>query len=474
MINVKAFAETLEGKPVAVLGLGMSNMAAIEAFKKQKVKIDAWDDNESKRELATGSGLNIIDLYEQDMSQYACLILAPGIPHSVDAHRIVTKARDAELEIICDLEILHRLDHGRKTIGITGTNGKSTTTALIGHILQESGIDTAVGGNIGTAALGMKLPKKGGAIVLEMSSFQLDLCPSFTPDISVLLNITPDHIDRHGSMDAYTDAKLRILNGTGHAIIGIDDDTAEKVFKKQKSESMRTIHPISVTKELDHGVYVKDGSLYDVLEPESNEEEEPQKIFDIKISTLPGVHNHQNAAAAYCAARLMGIAPETILEAMKTFPGLPHRQQLAALINGVAYVNDSKATNAYAAGRALTCYKNIYWIVGGREKEGGLSGLEAYMPNVKQAFLIGEAMDSFGSWLNNHGIPHSFCQTLETATIEAHKTAQQDRGQPGGTGTVLLSPACASFDQFDSFEQRGDIFMDYVEKLRREEEEKSA
>lgn len=462
MINVKKFAASLDGKPVAVLGLGLSNTAAIKALQKENVAIDAWDDDETKRELAAGSGISVIDLFHKDMTKYACLLLSPGIPFIVNPHRIVEKARENNIEIICDLEILHRCEHERKTIGITGTNGKSTTTALIGHVLNHAGIDAAVGGNIGTAALSLKQPKTGGAFVLEMSSYQLDLCPSFTPDISILLNLSPDHLDRHGDMEAYIQAKEHILDGTGEAVIGIDDDLSEKVFKKHKVDSPRQIYPISSTKTLEHGVYVENGSLHDALQDDA------EHAFDVRLSTLPGVHNHQNAAAAYCVARLMGVAQDDIYEAMKTFPGLPHRQQLARIINGVAYVNDSKATNASAAARALACYKNIYWIVGGRPKEGGLSGLEPYMQNVKQAFLIGESMDDFGSWLDNHGVPHSFCQNIDTATQEAHNMAQQDRGQPGGTGTVLLSPACASFDQFDSFEKRGDAFLGLVENLQQE------
>lgn len=462
MINVKTFAESIKGKPVAVLGLGLSNMAAIKSLQKAKITIEAWDDDETKRDLAASSGITVKDLFHEDMSQYACLLLSPGVPLHVNPHRIVERAKDAEIEILCDLEILHRCDHGRKTIGITGTNGKSTTTALIGHILNHAGIDAAVGGNIGTAALSLKLPNKEGAFVLEMSSYQLDLCPDFTPDISVLLNLSPDHLDRHGDMDAYMMAKQRILSGTGEAVIGIDDDQSEKVFKQHSVDNPRQIYPISSTKQLKHGVYVEAGTLHDVLTDETEHE------LDVRLSALPGVHNHQNAAAAYCVARLIGIEPDVIYEAMKTFPGLPHRQQLVRIMNGVAYVNDSKATNATAAGRALACYKNIYWIVGGLPKEGGLSGLEPYMQNVKQAFLIGDAMDDFGSWLDNHGVPHSFCQNIDTATQEAHNMAQQDRGQPGGTGTVLLSPACASFDQFDSFEKRGDAFIGLVENLQQE------
>ncbi|MCB9991914.1 MAG: UDP-N-acetylmuramoyl-L-alanine--D-glutamate ligase [Rhodospirillales bacterium] len=454
MIDVKNFVNTLEGKPVAVLGLGISNIAAVRALVKAGASVTVWDDKEENRAAVDAPAR---DLAEDDLSAYACLVLAPGIPHD---HPAVLKAKAADIEILCDIEILHRCGHGRKTIGITGTNGKSTTTALIGHILNENGIKAAVGGNIGKPVLGLSMPPKDGVIVMEMSSFQLELCPAFAPDIAVHLNLTPDHLDRHGSMEAYAEAKMRIFRGPGKAVIGTDDDWSKKIFKTVEESGERECFPITTTGAQKDGVYVEEGFMYEAMYGD------PVEITEMTMTALPGVHNHQNAAAAYAAARLMGLEPDAIIAAMESFPGLMHRQYLVRTINGVAYVNDSKATNAAAAGRALASYKNIYWILGGRPKDGGLKGLEPYVDHIRHAFLIGEAMDDFATWLDNHGVSHNFCTTLDIATAEAHRLAQGDRGQPGGTGMVLLSPACASFDQFKSFEERGDRFTALVNDLK--------
>jgi len=295
--------------------------------------------------------------------------------------------------------------------------------------------------------------------VLEMSSFQLDLCPTFAPDIGILLNLSPDHLDRHGTMDAYGAAKARIFRGEGVGIISVDDNHSEKIYEQLKDLGHRTIYPLSVNNEDKDGVFVKNGVLFEAMYGD------PVEISEMDIATLPGVHNHQNAAAAYAAARSIGLEPQAIMAAMKTFPGLQHRQFLSRTINGVAYVNDSKATNANAAARALVSYRNVYWIAGGRPKDGGLKGIEPYMDHVRHVFLIGEAMDEFASWLDKYGVPHEFSRTLERAVDSAHRMAQSERGQPGGTGTVVLSPACASFDQFKSFEERGDEFNAIVAKL---------
>ncbi len=460
MINVTPFVQTLNDKPVAVLGLGVSNVAVVKALVKAGAAVVAWDDDEETRGRVEAE---IRDLSREDLSGYACLVCAPGIPlDRPKPHPVVSRARDAGIEIIGDLEILHRCGHGRKTIGITGTNGKSTTTALIGHILNECGIKTAIGGNIGKAALDLSMPPKAGAFVLEMSSFQLELCPGFAPDIGVHLNLSPDHLDRHGTMEQYAEAKLRIFRGPGKAVIGTDDKDSQRMYDIVEKQGARECFPIGTAGHHKDGVYVENGRLFEAMYGE------PVEISEMTIDSLPGVHNHQNAAAAYAAARLMDLEPEAIMDAMRSFPGLNHRQYLVRTINGVAYVNDSKATNAAAAGRALASYKNIYWIVGGRAKDGGLSGLEPFAGHVRHAFLIGEAMDDFATWLDNHGVAHNFCHTLDKAVDEAHRLAQSERGQPGGTGTVLLSPACASYDQFGSFEDRGDLFTMLVEALQEE------
>lgn len=465
MIDVTPFVETLKGKPVAVFGLGISNLAAIKALIKAGAKVTAWDDKESCREEAekAKTGATLKDLAELDFSKFSCLVLAPGVPlYYPVPHLVVKKAQEAGLEILCDLEILHRCGHGRKTIGVTGTNGKSTTTALISHTLQECGIKNSVGGNIGKAVLDLTMPPKAGAFVFEISSFQLDLCPTFAPDIGVLLNLSTDHIDRHGDMDSYAKAKRRMFRGVGTAIISQDDEDCRNIALQVAGERERTIVPVSVHEALNDGLYAEDNVLYAARDGKAD------KVFDLDIKMLPGIHNHQNAACAYGVARALDLKDDAIHEAMKNFSGLDHRQYLVRVINGVAYVNDSKATNVDATARALACYKNTYWIVGGKPKEGGLEGLEPYLNHVKHAFLIGESMDSFASWLDNHGVAHNFSQTMDHAVDEAHRMAQSERGQPGGTGTVLLSPACASYDQFDNFEQRGHAFTALVNGLSEE------
>lgn len=457
MIDVTEFVETLGNKPVAVFGIGMSNIAAIKALTKAGAAVVAWDDNPEKRDNAKDAGAKAKNFTDEDPAAYALLVMAPGVPLE---HAAVKWAQGGGLEVIGDLEILHRCGHSCRTIGVTGTNGKSTTTALIGHILDECGFDIALGGNIGKPVLDLDMPGKDGFFVFEISSFQLELCPTFAPDIAVLLNISADHLDRHGNVENYTAAKKKIFRGPGQAVICLDDDHCRKIYDQLETEGLRDLFPTSVTRKVDSGVYVEDKALYDGIYAEA------QKVFDIDIVTLPGAHNAQNAAAAYTVARLLNIGPDKIHEAMKSFPGLPHRQYLVRTINGVAYINDSKATNAAAAGRALSCYNNIYWILGGRSKEGGLNGLEAYTDNIRHAFLIGEAADEFAVWLNNYGVAHSFSGTMENAVADAHRLAQSERGQPGGTGTVLLSPACASFDQFNNFEQRGDKFTALVNDLK--------
>ncbi len=464
MINVSSFTATLQGKAVAVYGLGISNLAAIASLKAAGATVAAGDDNPEKLQGARDLGAETPPGFlQEDFSRYSCLVLAPGIPlRYPEPHPVVLKAKEAGIEIICDLEILHRCNHGRTTIGITGTNGKSTTTALTGHILNACGIPAAVGGNIGNAALGLDLPPEGGAFVLELSSFQLDLCPSFTPHIAVHLNLTPDHMDRHNTMEEYAASKLRIFRGHGEAVIGIDDEPSKAMMATVKASGDRAVYPLSVKTKAEGGVHVQDGGVFDSMFGAAKE------VFRLNVSSLPGVHNHQNAAAAYAVARLLEREPESIYDAMKTFPGLRHRQFLVRIINGVAYVNDSKATNADATARALDCYRTIYWIVGGKPKEGGLDGLDGYMDRVRQAFLIGEAADDFAQWLDKRGVSYSMSRTLDRAVAEAHHLAQADRGQPGGTGTVLLSPACASYDQFTNFGERGDVFTGLVEALAEE------
>ncbi len=448
---------------VYVLGMAKSGYATARALIKNGWTVYVWDDNEKTRKSAQEKAeaedmrfmfLNPDDNFEKLFSQAGMLVPAPGVPLT---HPYIEAAKQQGCAVLGDIELFALSEPKCQTIGVTGTNGKSTTASLLGHILE-----VPVGGNIGNPVLDMDLPSDNKPLVLEISSFQADLCPTFTPDIAVHLNFSPDHLDRHGSMENYVEAKKRLFKGSGKAVIAIDDEWSRKMFNEIEQAGERECFPVSTTQAEKDGVYVADGALFEAMYGD------PVRIGGVSVSTLPGVHNQQNAAAAYAVARLMGMEPQAIMDAMKTFPGLPHRQYLVRVINGVSYVNDSKATNVAAAARGLACYRNIYWIVGGRPKEGGLEGLAPYMDRVSQAFLIGENMEELATWLNNQGVAHNFSATMERAVKDAHHMAQNDRGQPGGAGTVLLSPACASFDQFKNFEERGDVFTQLVNDLEEE------
>lgn len=466
MIDLTLFKNEIGDKPVAIFGLGMSGMAAVECFVKNGITCHAWDDNEDHRLKAEEIGAKLLAFEDQDMSEYAFLLLSPGVPlYYPKPHNVVEKARQSGIEIIGDIEVLHRAGHGRNTIAVTGTNGKSTTTALIGHILKENNIPCAVGGNIGVPALCLDIPKdKDGWIVLETSSYQLDLCHNFRPEVGVFLNLTPDHIDRHGTIENYAKAKMRIFqNGADTAIVGVDDKLTKEAADDLDDEHSRVarIVRISVKGDAPKGVRYTDGNLYD----DAFEDQEKEIAKLTPFTNLPGLHNRQNILAAYSAARVVGIDPQDIMKAVETFDGLPHRLYLVRTINGIAYVNDSKATNIESAKRALSAYKKVYWILGGRPKSDGLEGAEEYLDRVRHAFLIGEASEDFAKWLDKRGVAYTMCGTLDKAVNEAHDKAQSERGEPGGAGTVLLAPACASFDQYKSFEERGNHFLDVVQDL---------
>lgn len=452
MIDLSFYAQSLEKRSVAVFGLGGSGLATIKALINAGIDVTAWDDNQEICNKASALGAIIDDLTKIDLSGFDCLVLAPGIPYSFEPHAVVLNAQKYNLEIIGDLELLSRSGHKVRTIGITGTNGKSTTTALMTHVLNECGVKAVMGGNIGKAVMELDL-NDVDALVLEISSYQMDLCPKFRPDISVLLNITPDHLDRHGSMEAYVKAKAKILEGEGVIIIGIDDDYTMALFESVFSEGKENLIPISVRSSILEGVFVKD----DILQ--QNKDGEDRKIGSLAgLETLLGKHNQQNAACVYAACKEFYLEDKDIFEAFSTYSGLPHRQYLVVTQNNVSYINDSKATNAEAAAKALSSYDNIFWIVGGRSKEGGLQGVEVFKGKIRRVYLIGEAVDEFSAWFGAHGFEFVVCGTLEKA-VEA---AYQDAKIFGSVATILLSPACASWDQFTSFEERGDAFSNKV------------
>lgn len=464
MIDTKPFVDTLDGKPVAVLGLGLSGLATAKALKAGGAQVVGWDDTEESRNRAEAEGISLFDFPFGGLDGYAAMVMSPGIPlHFPEPHPAAVKAREVRVPVIGDLEVLYRAHHGRRTIGITGTNGKSTTTALITHILNGQNKHAVIGGNIGRPVLSLDLKPSDDTLVLELSSYQIDLCPTFRPDIAVLLNITPDHLDRHGGMEGYARAKERMMEGIGVAVVGVDDALTQAIHDRLVTSAQRKVIAFSVTKEIAGGIYIKDGHLIDAT---GDAAITVGLVSD--IATLPGPHNLQNLCAAYVACRAAGMLGEVIILAARAYPGLPHRQQIVRVINGAAYINDSKATNIEAALKAIACYNNIYLVAGGQPKAGGLESIETLRDHIRHVFLIGEAADEFAKHLKKVGIDHTISQTLDVAVLEAHKRVQSHRGAPGGAGTLLLSPACASWDQFRSFEHRGDVFTALVHTLSEE------
>lgn len=453
MIEVYPFA----GYQVAVLGLGKSGLASARALMASGAEVWAWDDNEDSRAHARAAGVPLVDLNDVDLREATTLVISPGIPHTHPApHPVATKAKEAGLELICDVELLARCQREASYIGITGTNGKSTTTALIGHVLTHAKRAVQVGGNIGTPVLMLEPLGPTGAFVLEMSSYQLELVPTIVFDGAVLLNISPDHLDRHGGMDGYVAAKRTIFRrqtSPRFAVIGIDDDVCASIYADLVQAGDQIVIPISGRGGVQGGVYAQRGGLWDARHGE------PVRIATLAdCPALPGAHNAQNAAAAAAVALQIGIDAKTIAAALKTFPGLPHRQERVLEKDGVLFVNDSKATNADAAARALGCYEKIRWIAGGRAKEGGIESLRPLFPRVAKAYLIGEAARDFAKTLG--GVSHALCGTLDAAVEQAWKDARAEGG-----GVILLAPACASWDQFKSFEHRGDVFRGLAKRL---------
>src|SRR5947208_8505967 len=448
--------DNFRGRPVGVLGLAKSGRAAAQALAAGGAEVLAWDDNAAVRD-ALSAALPLHDLTTADWRDIPALILSPGIPHSFpEPHPAVVRAREAGTEIIGDIELLGRAQPEARYIGITGTNGKSTTTALIGHILAAAGRRVEVGGNLGTPVLSLAPLGRDGFYVLEASSFQLELITALAFDIAVLLNITPDHLDRHGDMEGYVAAKRRIFarqNKAAAAIVGVDDPISRDLCDELRRAGPARIVPISVLEPVSGGVYIDEGWLVDALGAK------PKRVLDLALAErLPGAHNWQNAAAAYAAARACGIDTAAVTAAICSFPGLAHRQELVGTIDGIRYINDSKATNADATEKALLCYQAIYWIAGGLPKAGGITPLAPYFGRLRHAFLIGRATEEFAATLDG-SVPFSRCGDLATALATASEQAWRD-GVPGAV--VLLSPACASYDQFKNFEERGDRFRELV------------
>jgi UDP-N-acetylmuramoylalanine--D-glutamate ligase len=461
MIKVRGF----EGKTVAVFGLARTGLAATRALVAGGAKVALWDDNEKPRQRAVDDGFELVDLREADWSGFAALMLSPGVPLTHPApHWTVAKARESGVEIVGDVELFARTvnaapEHKRpKIVAITGTNGKSTTTALIGHICAEAGRDVRIGGNIGYGVLGLEDMHGGAVYVLELSSYQLDLVSSLHADVTVILNISPDHLERHGTMENYVAAKRRILMNQGKgdtAVIGVDDVWGQRICTEITAANRRTIVPISASKAMSRGVYALDGLLYDATG------ERALEVGDLKRArSLPGRHNWQNAAAAYAAAKGLGIAPDEAARHLMTFPGLAHRMETVGVLGKVRFVNDSKATNTDAARQAMSSYPRFHWIAGGLAKTGGIEGLGDLFGRVEKAYLIGDAAPAFAATLQGKA-PAVECGTMEAAV----RAAYADAAATGEDAIVLLSPACASFDQFADFEERGEAFRAAVHRL---------
>jgi UDP-N-acetylmuramoylalanine--D-glutamate ligase len=460
VIPVRGF----EGKTVAVFGLGRTGLTAARALIAGGADVALWDENEKGREAAAAEGLPLVDLSRADWKAFAALMLSPGVPLTHPTpHWTVDKAKAAGVEILGDIELFARAvnaapEHKRPKVAlITGTNGKSTTTALLGHILTAAGRDARVGGNIGLGVLGLDDMHGGAVYVLEVSSYQLDLTTSLKPDAAILLNISPDHLDRHGGMDGYIAAKRRALLNQGKgdtAIIGVDDPYCQRICTEITAANRRTIWPISSGRAMGRGVYALSGVLYDATGDRVIE------VADLlRAPGLPGRHNWQNAAAAYAAARALGVSMEDAAAGLITFPGLSHRMETVGQIGKVKFVNDSKATNADAARQAMTTYPRFYWIAGGKAKAGGIEPLADLFPRIAKAYLIGEAADDFSRTLGE--TPHTVSRTLDVAVAAAYADARASDEE----AVILLSPACASFDQFADFEVRGDAFRAIVNDM---------
>jgi UDP-N-acetylmuramoylalanine--D-glutamate ligase len=454
MIDLRPLKETFQGKPVAILGLGKSGLPVHLACAAAGIETVLWDDAKAQRDAAAKAGGTVRDFTGDDFSAFACLCLSPGIPLTHPApHPAVLKARAAGAPVIGDIELFHKAMPKARTIGITGTNGKSTTTALIGHILQTASVQSAVGGNIGEAVLTLPRLPGEGLYVLELSSYQIDLCPGFAPEISLLVNVSPDHLDRHGGMEGYVAVKQKMFRGAGTAVISLDDAWSQKVFQNVQDEGTRSMVAVSCQTPLSEGISVApDGML--------SENGAPMADL-LACPALQGAHNWQNAAMAYAACRATGVDAAHILRGLQSFGGLAHRQKIVATQNGIRYINDSKATNDQAAAMALRTFNPVYWIAGGKPKEGGFHDCQKYLKNVRHAFLIGAAQDEMAQWLAAQQTAFTKCDTLEQAVPAAHALAQDEKLE---NAVVLLSPACASFDQFRNFEQRGDAFAALVEK----------
>lgn len=456
---------TCKDQKIAVFGLGRSGIVTCEALRAGGAEIAAWDDTAAARDEAAAAGIPIVDLRDQAWSEFASLVLAPGVPLTHPApHWTVECARSNGTEVIGDIELFCR--ERRKIrpecafVAITGTNGKSTTTALVAHVLKCSGLGVQVGGNIGVAILSLAPFESSATYVVEMSSYQIDLTPSLDPTVGVLLNITPDHIDRHGTFEHYASVKERLISGAARAVVAVDDGRCQAIADRV-ARRRQPLTRISTTQpDLKDGIAAIGASLV------SKTEGKTEPIADLHgLLTLRGAHNGQNAAAAIGVVfALTDRSPDLCIlqQALASFPGLAHRMELVGRRGKVVFINDSKATNADSADKALAAFdRDIFWIAGGVAKDGGIESLSAHFPKIRCAYLIGAAAAVFAETIG------PATTVVQAGTLsEAVRLAAADAGDcDGPEPVVLLSPACASFDQYRNFEVRGDSFRTCVAEL---------
>jgi UDP-N-acetylmuramoylalanine--D-glutamate ligase len=443
------------GKKIAVMGLGKSGLTSVDILQNQGADLVAWDDNPDKRKMAAQHAIPIENLLLIDWTTIDILLWSPGIAYRTPSlHPVVEIARRYGINPVCDIELFVQSMRKSKKIAVTGTNGKSTTTTLITHLIQSCGVQSKAGGNLGIPALNLPDLGEKAIHVLEVSSYQADLLDKAEFDCVVLLNITPDHLSHHGSMQAYIDAKFSLfshLKSGGKAIVGLDDDYCQNIAKILSQRSDINLITVSVKGNKDARIQVEKGKLIDQALDDFSLDLSP-------IATLQGQHNWQNAAISYATTQSLGFNPQKIFKGLQSFTGLEHRQEIIATKGHVTFINDSKATNADATEKALTCHDRIYWILGGQAKEGGITSLSHYFPKIIHAFLIGEASGEFAHSLEGH-VSYSLCHTLDRAVTEAWTLAQK---KPHEKSVILLSPACASWDQFNNFEHRGHCFRNAV------------
>jgi UDP-N-acetylmuramoylalanine--D-glutamate ligase len=459
MIPVTVFA----GKKVTIFGLGKSGLLSAGALIKGGAEVVVFDDSEKMLADAKSAGLTPIDLREVDWSGIAALVLAPGVPLThPEPHWTVQFAQNAGVEVIGDIELFCRerakLGAACPLIAITGTNGKSTTTALTAHLVESAGFDAQMGGNIGVPVLALEPFGDKRVYVLEVSSYQIDLAPSLRETVGILLNVTEDHLDRHGTMENYAAIKTllpaRVEQG-GTAVIAVDDGWTRAAAERIERAGRKVVR-VSTTGPLRDGYYAE-GSR--IVRAESGRNFPAAQLAG--IGSLRGLHNAQNAACAIAACASLGIDLAAIQKGLVSFPGLAHRMQQVGRKGAILYVNDSKATNADSAAKALGSFNDIFWIAGGKPKTGGIVSLAEFFPRIRKAYLIGEAAEDFAQTLDGKvpcEIAGVMAKAVEAATRDAEISGLKEP-------VVLLSPACASFDQYSNFEIRGKAFAELVQAL---------